>query len=163
MLLHADSRAGDLSSIEVGYENLREATLSTAPVSDVLLRLKPVQRPARRPSISYGTTPDAFVDVQLFLVTGGRINTDGRAQCRGFEADVLVCHVDCDGGVFGLRRGVAGQHYLIVGLRPEDGPGRRPGFRVGACGGMQAQARGMLVLPRAGRLSAEVGLLETTP
>jgi len=28
---------------------------------------------------------------------------------------------------------------------------------------MQAQARGMLVLPKTGRLSAEVGLLETTP
>jgi hypothetical protein len=162
LMLHADPRASDIGAIEAGYENLMEATLSTTPITDILLRLRPVQPAPRRRLSAAQQGTDAFVDVQLFIVTGGRINTDGRAQCRGFEADVLVCHADCDGGAFGLRRGAAGQHWLIVGFRPEDGPGRRPGFRVGGCRALGG-GRGMLVLPRAGRLSAEISLRETVP
>jgi hypothetical protein len=162
LMLHADPRAGGVGAIEAGYENLLEAKLSTAPITDILLRLKPVERPPHRRLQARQQAADTFVDVRLFIVTGGRINTEGRAQCRGFEADVLVCNADCDGGAFGLRRGGAGQHWLIVGFRPEDGPGRRPGFRVGGCQAL-GQDRGLLVLPRAGRLAAEVGLRETAP
>jgi hypothetical protein len=162
LLLHADPRAGNVGAIGAAYENVMEATLSTVPITDILLRLKPVERQARRRPPAGQPAADKFVDVQLFIVTAGRINTEGRAQCRGFEADVLVCHADCDGGAFGLRRGGAGQHWLIVGFRPEDGPGRRPGFKVGGCRALGAE-RSMLVLPSAGRLSAEISLRETAP
>ena len=81
------------------------------------------------------------------------------AECDRFERDVLVCTVECEGGVFGLRRGTrAREHFLVVGLRPEDSPGGRPGFRLGACAARGDQS--MLVMPRAGRLSAEVPLAE---
>lgn len=158
--------AGDvIDRIEAGRESLQDGRMRTEPVTDVLVRIRHAVRRFRGAQTTGNEATHSYVEAQLRLVSGGRISQAATAQCEGFDGDMLVCTIDCDGGKFGLRRGRSpGEHFLVVGTMAEPGAEARqsrtdrPGFRLGGCG---AGASANLVLPRGGRLAAEVRLLET--
>lgn len=157
--------SGDgLDRIESGRESLQDARLHTQPITDLMVRLRPIARnvrpsPGREPPVE---AERSYVEVQVLAVTGGRISPTAVAQCRQFEGEVLVCSVECDGGAFGLRRGrEPGEHFLVLGVPDNSGgsPTGRPGFRLGSCETKGGAAP--LLLPRGGRLATELRLLES--
>lgn len=155
-----------LDRIEAGQESAADGRLSTEPITDVRVRLRhallewprviglPVPSEAER----------SYVEVQISAVAGGRLSPPGSAKCNAFDGDVLMCALDCQGGTFGLRRGRhPGEHFMIVGISgtgtDRTAPGlARPGFRLGAC--TVGSPRSLLLMPRAGRLGAEIRLIE---
>jgi hypothetical protein len=156
--LELKATADSLERIEAGVENLQEARLSPEPVTDVLIRIRPGVHRYRGQSTETTTEAErSYIEAHILVVTRGRINPAGMARCDRFEGDVLVCSVECDGGEFGLRRGgLPGEHYLIVG---SGGAGtQRAGFRLGSCASRTAPS--LLLMPRTGRLAAEVKLIE---
>jgi hypothetical protein len=159
-----------LDRIEAGYENVQDGRIRTEVVTDILVRLRPAVHQFRSgPGRDVPLPSDAersYIEAQVLVVVGGRISSPALAQCRQFEGDVLVCAVECDGGVFGLRRGrEPGQHHLLIGVsdpsadRDAGSSPARPGFKMRTCA--TSQANPTLLLPRGGRLAAEVRLAES--
>lgn len=160
--LELKATADSLERIETGVENLQEARIAPEQITDVLIRIRPGVHRFRGPAPETTTEAErSYIEAHLLVVTRGRINPAGVARCDRFDGDVLVCTVECDGGQFGLRRGgLPGEHFLLVGSGGSAGPAgaQRSGFRLGTCATRSAPS--LLLMPRAGRLAAEVKLLE---
>lgn len=160
--MELQAEAEDLERIEAGHESPNEGRLLTAPVTDLVVRIRhAVQSFGGRGGPSEAQR--SYVEASVTVVAGGRISPVGIAQCGHFDGSMLVCYLECDGGWFGLRRGDEGEHFLTVGSsqRGEEHSGSRalrPGFRLSSCAA--AGASRLLVLPRPGRLSAEIRLTE---
>ncbi len=142
--------AGDgLERIEVGRESPRDGRWSAEPATDIIVRMRHAVRQFRRTSQEPQSEGErSFLEVQLRVVTGGRLGPAGTAQCDRFDGGMLVCAVDCNGGWFGLRRGAQqGEHLLVIGGVGGDGATvahGRPGIRLGACS-IRAKLRVLLI------------------
>ena len=155
-----------LDKVEAGYEVVQEARFRVEPVTDLLVKLRHAVQRHRNPAATDHPSEGerSFIEAQLLVVTRGRINPAGLAQCSRFDGDVLVCTIECDGGEFGLRRGRrTGEHYLLLGAsdagpQAAAGVSGKPGFRLGSCA--TRGAPGLMLMPRAGRLATEVRLTE---
>lgn len=159
-----------LERVELGHENLQDGRTRTEPITDVLVRLLPASQQVKArtgPAAAAPREPDgSVIEAQVMVVSGGRISPAGIAQCSRFEGDMLICSVECEGGAFGLRRGrEAGEHHLVIGVSdpladPDIGSSQpKQGFRMSGCGVKNAGTTRLL--PRAGRLAAELRLFES--
>lgn len=159
-----------LDRIELGHENLQDGRMRTEPITDVLVRLKPAVQQLRGVQGRDAATPAepdrSYIEAQVLAVAGGRISPAAVAQCRQFEGDMLICSVDCEGGAFGLRRGRdQAEHHLVIGVsdpladRDLGSSRAKPGFKLSACSARSTAP--IFLMPRAGRLAAELRLLES--
>jgi hypothetical protein len=161
--LELKATSDSLDRIEAGVEDLREARVTVEPVTDVLIRIRPGVHRYRGPAAEPSSEAErSYIEARLMVVTRGRINPAGMARCDRFDGEVLVCSIECDGGEFGLRRGgLPGEHYLLVGGSGNAagaGGAARSGFRLGSCASRSTPA--LVLMPRAGRLAAELKLVE---
>lgn len=136
-------------------------------VSDVLVQVQPEQQaaPAGR-RISHVRPILALVELRA--VVAGRISAPTAASCDMLDGDVLVCRLECEGGVFGLRPGSsAGEHFLVMGIAHPDQANAPPrmrtsplhGIRLNACAARDGGVP-LLLSPRGSRLATELRLLE---
>jgi len=91
-------------------------------------------------------------EADLLVVAGGRLLIEARAECSGWVADVSLCRVGCDGGLFALVRGRASADAplaLKIGRIPDPAADAvEEGVRIGACADWDGEPRRLQ--PRAG-------------
>lgn len=115
------SRRSDLDTIEIEIADPRQTRSPRRAVTDLLVVLLPGRTPLDRALVQPGGRGPAaerrLYRARLTAVSGGRLHRGPSAWCSGFDGDLSVCDVDCDGGRFSLRRGsMADEGFaLIVG------------------------------------------------
>lgn len=88
----------------------------------------------------------------VMAVVEGRLHAGASARCRPWQADLAQCFVECDGGIFGLRRlpGQGGER-----LQFELGPDLDPEGGAGAISltGCSETGADMQLMPASGEIS----------
>lgn len=137
-----------LANVAAVQASVRTSHVLRQPVTDLMVRLEPTPGNALIAALAY---PDdarnrqrTLLLASLVAVAGGRLLVEETARCGPWQADMALCAVGCDGGVFGLlrRRTPDGMRFsLAIGRLPAGDEGLSDGPRMGACADDGADVR----------------------
>lgn len=160
------AKRSDLERIEIEMPDPRLTRAPRRPISDVMISLSSGRGDVRQVWTGRGGTGIAgeqqLFRARMMVVSGGRLHRGAQASCGGFERELSICTVDCDGGRFGLRRraGATGAMDLIVGELPgragDAEAGEPAGFAMNSCA--LDQASEIMIVPKSNTPTAEIAL-----
>ena len=148
-----------LGAIEAEIAEPGTATTERQPVTDIaLFAFKPggdVRAALQAANDEVTLTGAALFTVRLFVVMGGRLYSEARGQCGGWESDVAHCTVGCDAGLFAVRRNGSAALELLVGAIPGGTADDGGGVTISTCG--FDEAGDVKLVPKTARGLAIVG------
>ncbi len=156
---------GDATLLELQIPDVASGRSQKRPISDLMLRVSlprgDVEAALRLPNGTFVDRDEGLLRAHIYVVSGGRLLRDAEARCDRWVDDFAVCHLPCEGGVFGLKRRV-GQATtslsLIAGRLPRGfDEGGRLGFNISGCSESGTDPE-LLLAPSANPSVAEVPL-----